>query len=86
VLLAPIKARLEANHFGTKWHVFVTVNKCNVCSDLLHFVVTNHRYTVILFVEKAELCNVIESCVIANLIEMTKKMQPGRTVYYSIVS
>ena len=85
MLLAPIKARLKANHLGTKWHVFLTVNKCNVCSELLHSVVANHRYTVILYVVKAELCNVIASYMTANLIEMTKKKQPCRTVYYSIV-
>jgi len=63
VLLAPIKAHPKANHLGRKWHVFVKMNKCNACSELLHFVVNNHRYTRILYVENAELYNVIASYV-----------------------
>jgi len=65
VLLAPTEARLKANHLGTKWHVFLTMNKCKDCSELLHFVVNNHRYTRILYVENAELYNVIANYVIA---------------------
>ena len=65
MLLGHIKARLKANHLGRKWHVFFTMNKCSACSELLHFVNNNHRCTRILYVENAELYNVIASHVIA---------------------